>query len=297
MASLAVQAYDDRDGWIWLDGEFVEWRSAKVSIISEGLTHGLSVFEGERIYDGEIFLSQLHSQRLKRSAQLLGFDVPYSISDLEAMKKDLIEKNGHGGKDYVRLLAWVESPYKPSRRPTDGVRIAAAVWSWGNYYQSKHEGVKLTLASWRRPDPRTAPCDAKASGLYMICTMAKEAAESAGFDDGLMLDWRGFVAEATSSNIFLIRENELHTPIADCFLNGLTRQTVLRLAERRGITVHQRRIKPDEIESFEDCFLTGSAAEISPVARIDSKYFSPSGLTGQLIDDYRDAVHGRLSVW
>jgi branched-chain amino acid aminotransferase len=224
---------------------------------------------------------------------LLGFELPYSVDELERMKEELITKNGFGA-GYVRLIAWVEPPFRPKQKLSDGVRIAAAVWDWGSYYASKDVGVRLTFASWRRPHPKSSPYESKAAGPYAIGTLVKHDAERAGFGDGLMLDWQGFVAEATSSNIFFVLGDELHTPIADCFLNGITRQTVLALARRRGIQAYERHILPGEIETFNDCFLTGTAAEISRVACIDHQDFRLSAITGSLMDDYGQLVAGKL---
>lgn len=293
--ALISPAYDDRDGVIWLDDEFVDWRSARVPLVSEGLFHGVSVFEGEKIYDGTIFFSRRHSERLKHSASLLGFDLPYSVNELEWAKRELVDRNGYT-QGYVRLVAWVESPFKPQRKLADGVRVAAAVWDWGNYYATKATGVKLTLASWRRPPPDTVPFQAKAAGLYVISTLAKHDAEDKGFGDALMLDWRGLIAEATSSNVFFVRDGELHTPFPDCFLNGLTCQTVLALARHRRIQVYERAIGPEEIVTFDDCFLTGTACELSPVTCVDSKPFFPSAITKTLLSDYTDFAFGRICL-
>ncbi len=241
-----MAGYDDRDGKIWMNGKLVEWRDAKVHILTHALHYASSVFEGERCYNGTIFKSAEHSQRLRNSANLLDFEVPYSVEELEKAKYDVLEANGW--KDaYVRALAWRgagEDMGVASRK--NPVQVAVAAWEWGNYYgDAKMKGAKLDIAKWRRPDPATIPCEAKAAGLYMICTMSKHAAEDKGCSDAMMFDYRGYVAEATGANIFFVKDGEVHTPKPDCFLNGITRQTVIGMLKERGITVNERHIMPE----------------------------------------------------
>ena len=262
-------AYDDRDGKIWMDGQFVDWRSAKVHVLTHAMHYASSVFEGERAYNGKIFKSREHSERLHFSANALDFSLPYSVDEIEAAKAAVLKENGLTDA-YVRAFAWrgagsdmgVASKNNP-------VRVAIAAWEWGNYYgDAKMKGAKLDIAKWKRPSPESIPSHAKAAGLYMICTMSKHAAEAKGCSDAMMFDYRGYVAEATGANIFFVKDGEVHTPKPDCFLNGLTRQTVIGMLKERGITVHERHIMPEELEGFEQCWLTGTAAEVTPVGQI-----------------------------
>ena len=262
-------AYDDRDGKIWMDGKLVEWRDANVHLLTHALHYASSVFEGERCYNGKIFKGVEHSIRLRKSANLLDMEIPYSVEEIEAAKYAMLEANGWTDA-YVRAIAWrgagEDMGVSAKRNP---VRLAIAGWEWGNYYgDAKMKGAKLDIAKWRRPDPATIPCEAKAAGLYMICTMSKHAAEAKGCSDALMLDYRGYVAEATGANVFFVKDGEVHTPLADCFLNGITRQTVIGMLKEKGVTVHERRINPMELAGFEQCWLTGTAAEVTPVGQI-----------------------------
>lgn len=286
-----MAGYDDRDGKIWMNGKLVEWRDAKVHILTHALHYASSVFEGERCYNGTIFKSAEHSQRLRNSANLLDFEVPYSVEELEKAKYDVLEANGW--KDaYVRALAWRgagEDMGVASRK--NPVQVAVAAWEWGNYYgDAKMKGAKLDIAKWRRPDPATIPCEAKAAGLYMICTMSKHAAEDKGCSDAMMFDYRGYVAEATGANIFFVKDGEVHTPKPDCFLNGITRQTVIGMLKERGITVNERHIMPEELEGFEQCWLTGTAAEVTPVGQIGDYTFEVGALTREISDAYEKLV-------
>jgi branched-chain amino acid aminotransferase len=283
--TMAEAAYHDRDGWIWVNGEFKPWREANVHVLTHGLHYASAVFEGERAYDGEIFRSREHSERLINSGKLLGFEVPYTAEEIDKAKYDTLAKSGLTSA-YVRAIAWRGSEKMGVSAQDNRINVAIAAWYWGDYFADKMKGIKMTIAQWRRPAPDTAPSNAKAAGLYMICTLSKHAAEANGFQDALMMDWRGQIAEATSANIFFVKDGVLHTPTPDCFLNGLTRQTVIELAKRRGIEVQVRAIWPNELASFSEVFLTGSAAEITPVAEIQGTYYKPGKITEQLIADY-----------
>ena len=283
--------YDDRDGKIWLDGQLVDWRSAQVHVLSHAMHYASSVFEGERAYGGKIFKSRAHSERLLASGKLIDFEIPYSVEDIEAAKEAALQANGLSDA-YVRAFAWrgagPDMGVASSRNP---VRMAVAVWSWGNYYgDAKMKGAKLDLAKWRRPDPATAPSQAKAAGLYMIATMSKHAAEAKGCSDAMMFDYRGYVAEATGANIFFVKDGEVHTPTADAFLNGITRQTVIEMLKEKGIRVIERHIMPEELEGFEQCWLTGTAAEVTPVGQIGDYHFDVGALTRDISESYEILV-------
>lgn len=283
--------YDDRDGKIWLDGQLVDWRSAQVHVLSHAMHYASSVFEGERAYSGKIFKSRAHSERLLASGKLIDFEIPYSVDDIEAAKEAALQANGLSDA-YVRAFAWrgagPDMGVASSRNP---VRMAVAVWSWGNYYgDAKMKGAKLDIAKWRRPDPATAPSQAKAAGLYMIATMSKHAAEAKGCSDAMMFDYRGYVAEATGANIFFVKDGEVHTPTADAFLNGITRQTVIEMLKEKGIRVIERHIMPEELEGFEQCWLTGTAAEVTPVGQIGDYHFDVGALTRDIAESYEILV-------
>ena len=283
--------YDDRDGKIWFDGNFVDWRDANVHVLTHAMHYASSVFEGERAYDGKIFKSVEHSERFKKSANLIDFEIPYTVEEIENAKYQALEKNGLSDA-YVRAFAWrgagEDMGVASSRNP---VRVAVAVWSWGNYYgDAKFKGAKLDIAKWRRPDPATAPSQAKAAGLYMIATMSKHAAEDKGCSDAMMFDYRGYVAEATGANMFFVKDGEVHTPKPDAFLNGITRQTVIDLLKKKGISVIERHIMPDELEGFEQCWLTGTAAEVTPVGQIGDYTFEVGALTKEISESYDKLV-------
>ena len=283
--------YDDRDGKIWLDGQLVDWRSAQVHVLSHAMHYASSVFEGERAYGGKIFKSRAHSERLLASGKLIDFEIPCSVEDIEAAKEAALQANGLSDA-YVRAFAWrgagPDMGVASSRNP---VRMAVAVWSWGNYYgDAKMKGAKLDIAKWRRPDPATAPSQAKAAGLYMIATMSKHAAEAKGCSDAMMFDYRGYVAEATGANIFFVKDGEVHTPTADAFLNGITRQTVIEMLKEKGIRVIERHIMPEELEGFEQCWLTGTAAEVTPVGQIGDYHFDVGALTRDISESYEILV-------
>lgn len=284
-------AYDDRDGKIWLDGKLVEWRDANVHILTHAMHYASSVFEGERCYDGKIFRSRDHSARLRKSAELIDFEIPYSVDEIEAAKQAALDANGLTNA-YVRPLAWRGSGedmgVAAERNP---VHLAVAVWEWGNYYgDAKTKGAKLDIAKWKRPSPETAPSQAKAAGLYMIATMSKHAAEAKGCSDALMFDYRGYVAECTGANLFFVKDGEVHTPAADAFLNGLTRQTVITMLKEKGVKVRERVIMPEELEGFEQCWLTGSAAEVTPVGQIGDYNFEVGALALDIASSYEKLV-------
>ncbi len=293
----AERNYDDRDGWIWLDGKLVPWREANLHVLSHALHYASSVFEGQRAYGGEIFKLTEHSTRLRRSGELLGFDIPWSVDEIDAACREALAANNLSDA-YVRPVAWRGSEQMGVSAQLTRIHLAIGVWPWGAYFgeEAVRRGLSLDISPWRRPAPYTAPTDAKAAGLYMICTMAKHAAEAKGHGDALMLDWRGQVAEATGANAFFVRDGALHTPTPDCFLNGITRQTVIELARRRGVEVVERPIWPEELESFEQFFLTGSAAEVTPVRSAGPWSFEVGALSLQLRRDYLDLVNGRLEL-
>ena len=284
-------SYDDRDGKIWMDGALVDWRAANVHILTHALHYASSVFEGERCYNGKIFKGRLHSERLRYSAQCLDFEVPYTVDEIEAAKYAVLAANGFTDA-YVRAIAWrgvgEDMGVASKRNP---VRMAVAAWEWGNYYgDAKMKGAKLDIAKWKRPSPETIPHAAKAAGLYMICTMSKHAAEAKGCSDAMMFDYRGYIAEATGANIFFVKDGEVHTPKPDCFLNGLTRQTVIGMLGERGIKVHERHIMAEELEGFEQCWLTGTAAEVTPVGSIGDYNFEVGALTRDIALGYEKVV-------
>ncbi len=292
---MAFVPFDDRDGWIWFDGDFVPWREAKTHVLTHGLHYGSSVFEGERMYGGEIFKLTAHSQRLKRSAELLDFEIPYSVAEIDAACKETCARNGLTDC-YIRPVAYLGAEQLSVSSLNSKVHLAIAAWEWPSYFdpEVKKKGIALEWAKWRRPDPATAPSTAKAAGLYMICTMSKTAAEKRGFNDALMLDWRGYVAEATGANVFFIRDGVLHTPRVDHILDGITRQTVIEMAKARGVEVVVRDILPEELGDFSECFLTGSAAEVTPVGQVGDHRFTPGELSLSLMDDYGKLVRGQL---
>jgi branched-chain amino acid aminotransferase len=283
--------YDDRDGHIWMDGKMIPWRDANVHVLTHAMHYASSVFEGERAYNGKIFKSRQHSERLMRSAQMIDFEVPYSVDELEAAKAEVLKASGLQDA-YVRVVAWrgagEDMGVASARNP---VRVAIAAWEWGAYYgEAKMTGAKLDISKWKRPSPETIPSHAKAAGLYMICTMSKHAAEAKGCSDAMMYDYRGYVAEATGANIFFVKDGEVHTPDPDCFLNGITRQTVIGMLKDRGITVHERHIMPEELDGFEQCWLTGTAAEVTPVGQIGEHTFEVGALTREIAESYEKLV-------
>src|ERR1700682_2688776 len=261
--------FDQRADLIWLDGKLIPTADCKISVLTHGLHYASCVFEGERAYGGEVFRGTEHSERLKRSAQLMDFEIPYSVAEIDAAKRLVLEKNKQ--KDaYVRPLAWRGSEQLGVSAQNNKIHLAVATWEWPSYFDpaQRLKGIRLDLAEYRRPDPKTAPCLAKAAGLYMICTISKHRAEKKGYADAMMLHWQGLVAECTGANIFFIQDGRIHTPTPDCFLDGITRQTVVELARRRGIEVIERKISPGELTKFSECFIPGTAAEVTPVAEI-----------------------------
>jgi branched-chain amino acid aminotransferase len=287
--------FDDRDGWIWLDGNMVPWREAEVHVLTHALHYASSVFEGQRAYNGKIFKLTEHSQRLRKSAALLGFELPWSVAQIDAACNEVLKINGFVDA-YMRPVAWRGSESMGVAPGNTRPHLAIAAWEWGKYYDPRisEDGIRLEIAPWRRPAPYTAPTESKAAGLYMICTLSKQRAEQNGFNDALMLDWRGQVAEATGANVFFVRNGELHTPTPDCFLDGITRRTVMDLAQRRGVKIHERAIWPEELETFEQMFLTGTAVEVTAVRSVGPWNFEVGELTRQLGRDYDDLVNGRL---
>lgn len=294
---MSVIPFDQREGFIWYDGGLVPWQDAKLHVLSHGLHYASCVFEGERAYGGEIFKSTAHSERLKRSAELLDFEIPYSVAEIDAAKRLTLDRSGL--KDaYIRPVAWRGSEMMGVSAQDNTIHLAIAVWEWPSYYDTaqKMKGIRIDLAAYRRPDPATAPTTSKAAGLYMICTISKHRAERRGYADALMLDWQGRVAECTGANVFFIRDGAIHTPIADCFLAGITRQTVIELARRRGFEVIERRIMPDELEGFNECFITGSAAEVTPVSEIGPWRFQPGNMSRVLMEDYLQEVQPKAKA-
>jgi branched-chain amino acid aminotransferase len=288
---MATAPYHDRDGFIWFDGQLVDWRKANVHVLTHALHYASAVFEGERAYGGEIFKLTEHSQRLIDSARMLDFELPYSLAEIDQACRDTIKANKLIDC-YVRPIAWRGSEMMGVSAQHNKIHLAVAAWDWGSYFDpaAKMKGIRLAMAQYRRPDPATIPCKAKATGLYMICTIEKHRAERAGYADALMLDYRGRVAECTGANIFFVKDGALHTPEPDCFLDGITRRTVIGLAKKRGYVVNERAILPEELASFSECFIVGTAAEVTPVSEIGPHKYKPGAITEQLLNDYTVAV-------
>jgi len=294
---MTIIPFDDRDGWIWMNGEFLPWREAKVHVLTHGLHYGSCVFEGERLYDGEIFKLTPHTKRLFRSAEILEMEIPFTVEEIDAACKETVARMGFENA-YVRPVAF----RGPEQMGVAGLgtrtHVAIAAWEWPSYFdpEVKRRGIRMMHAPYARPAPNSAPTEAKAAGLYMICTLSKDAAARAGYSDALMLDYRGYVAEATGANIFFVQDGVIITPLADCFLNGLTRQTVIELARARGFEVVERHIKPEEMTQFSECFITGSAAEVTPVSEIGEYRFTPGNVSLSLMEDYGQLVRGKLKL-
>ena len=295
MAAPQQATFDDRDGWIWIDGKLVPWREAQVHVLTHALHYASSVFEGQRAYNGVIFKLREHTERLHKSARLLGFQIPWTADEIDAACNEVLKANGWSDA-YMRPVAWRGSESMGVAPGRTQPHLAIAAWEWGKYYGEElaKEGIRMEIAPWRRPAPYTAPTESKAAGLYMICTLSKQHAEQQGYDDALMFDWRGQVAEATGANVFFVADGAIHTPTPDCFLNGITRRTIIDLAQRRGIEVIERAIWPEELESFEQMFLTGTAAEVTPVRSCGPWNFEVGELTLQLQRDYDDLVNRRI---
>ena len=286
-----MAGYDDRDGFIWMDGKLVEWRDAKVHILTHALHYASAVFVGELCYNGKIFKSTEHSERLLMSGELLDMPIPYTAAQIDAAKVEVLKANGLTDA-YVRAIAFRGAGDEMGVAAlANPVRLAIACWTWGAYYgDAKFKGAKLDISKWKRPSPETIPSSAKASGLYMICTMSKHAAMAKGCSDAMMYDYRGYVAEATGANIFFVQNGEVHTPKADAFLNGITRQTVIQMLKDMQIVVHERHIMPDELSGFEQCWLTGTAAEVTPVGQIGDHMFEVGDLTKRVSTEYEKLV-------
>lgn len=288
---MAGVPFDQLDGQIWYNGEFVDWGDATMHVLTHGLHYASAVFEGERAYGGKIFELTKHTERLHKSAEYLGFEIPYSVEAIDEACKETLKRQGLQNA-YVRPVAWRGSEMMGVSAQNNRINVAIAVWDWPSYFDpdQKMKGIRLDIADWKRPDPATIPCKSKAAGLYMICTLSKHAAEAKGYADALMFDYRGRVAECTGANIFFTKDGEIHTPNPDCFLDGITRQTVIGLAKKRQLKVTERIIMPEEMADFEECFITGSAAEVTPVSEIGPYDFAPSAISKAMIEDYDKAV-------
>ncbi|WP_340151784.1 branched-chain amino acid aminotransferase [uncultured Sneathiella sp.] len=294
---MDTSSFAERDGYIWLNGKLVPWRDANIHVLTHGLHYASSVFEGERVYDGEIFKLREHTDRLIESARILGFKLEQTAEEInEASRQTVLANKIVDG--YVRPVAWRGSEMMGVSAQNNRINLAIAAWVWPSYFspEARMKGIRLKLSEWKRPSPETIPTKSKAAGLYMICTLSKHQAESEGFDDALMLDYRGRIAEATGANIFFVRDGALHTPTPDCFLDGITRRTVIDLARARGIEVIERAIMPEEMVDFSECFLTGTAAEVTPVSSIDRYQFTPGTICAQLIKDYDQCVRRKIAA-
>jgi len=288
---MSLVPFHDRDGFIWMDGKLVPWRDAQVHVLTHGLHYASAVFEGERAYGGVIYKSTEHSARLRKSAELLDFEIPFSVEEIDAAKMATLKANGQTDA-YVRPVAWRGSEMMGVSAQHNKIHLAIATWEWPSYFDpaTKMKGIRLDIAEFRRPDPATAPSTSKAAGLYMICTISKHKAEKKGYADALMFDWQGRVAECTGANVFFIRDGQVHTPLADCFLDGITRRTVIDLCRKRGFEVVERRIMPEELASFNECFITGTAAEVTPVSEIGPYRFTPGNMSKTIMEDYTAEV-------
>ena len=290
--------YDKREGKIWYNNELVDWSDVKVHVLSHGLHYASCVFEGERVYDGEIFKLEEHTKRFFYSAERMGFEIPYTLEEINAASKKIVSiQNVSNG--YVRPVAWRGSEMMAISAQKTKIHVAVATWEWGSYFDPKLkiEGIKLNISKWRRPAPNTIPWDTKAAGLYMICTLSKHEAEKQGYTDSLMLDHEGYVAEATGANVFFKdSDGKLHTPTPDSFLDGITRRTIIEIAKSKNIEVIERKIKPDELSNFVGCFLTGTAAEVTPVSQIDKFNFKVCNTIIGLSDSYLEIVRKRKAA-
>ena len=283
--------FDNRDGYIWFNGELVDWPDVKLHVLSHALHYASSVFEGERVYNKKIFKLEEHTERLFYSAERMDMKIPYTQDQLNEACKEIVKKNSIID-GYVRPIAWRGAEMMGVSARSTKINLAIAVWEWPSYFdpEQRLKGIRLTLSKWKRPSPETIPCDTKAAGLYMICTLSKHDAEKRGYADSLMLDYENYVAEATGANVFFIKDGEIHTPKPDCFLDGITRRTVIDIAKKRGIKVIERKILPDEMSDFSECFLTGTAVEVTPVSEIAEFKFTPGEITKNLMEDYLNLV-------
>lgn len=288
---MDVLPFDDRDGSIWFDGGLIPWRDARIHVLSHALHYASCVFEGERVYGGEIFKLREHTERLFQSAKLLGFEIPYSLDEIDAACREAVAAQGLTDA-YVRPVAWRGPEQMGVSAQATKIHVAVAAWEWPSYFdpEERLRGIRLDISEWLRPSPQMAPCQSKAAGLYMICTLSKHAAEAKGYADALMFDYRGQVAEATGANVFFVKDGKIHTPIPDCFLDGITRRTVMGLAQARGIEIIERVIMPEEMAGFEQCFITGTAAEVTPVSEIGPYTFTVGEITKALMEDYTALV-------
>jgi branched-chain amino acid aminotransferase len=293
---MSLVPFDDRDGWIWLDGRFVPWREATVHVLTHGLHYASAVFEGERMYGGEIFELTAHTERLFKSAEILDFEIPFTVAQIDEACKETCARNGLTDA-YIRPIAWRGSDMIGVSAQNTRIHVAIACWDWPSYFspEAKAKGIRMCWAKYKRPSPETEPVHAKAAGLYMICTISKHAAEKDGFTDAMMLDYRGYLAESTGSNVFFVADGVIHTPTPDCFLNGITRQSVIKLARAKGFEVVERHIRPEELSGFSECFVTGSAAEVTPVSQIGEYSFTPGNISLSLADDYSRMVRRELT--
>jgi branched-chain amino acid aminotransferase len=294
---MTIIPFDDRDGSLWYDGKLVPWREAQTHVLTHGLHYASSVFEGERLYSGRIYKLAEHTARLFESARILGMEVPYTPQQIDAACYEAAQVQGITN-GYVRPVVFRGSEMMAVAAQHTKIHVAIAVWQWPSYFDpaTKLKGIRLTVSDWKRPAPDTAPTKAKAAGLYMICTLSKHAAEQQGYADALMFDYRGYVAEATGANVFFVKDGALHTPTPDCFLDGITRRSVMALARARQIPVHERHIERKELDSFEECFLTGTAAEVTPVSEIGPHKFKPGKISETLMNDYEQDVHREVSA-
>jgi branched-chain amino acid aminotransferase len=292
-----VIPFDQRDGSLWYDGKLVPWKDAKTHVLTHGLHYASSVFEGQRIYNNKIYKLKEHTDRLFMSAETLGMKIPYTRDEINTACIEVCKINGIAD-GYIRPVVFRGSEMMAVSAQHATIHVAIAAWQWPSYFSpaEKLKGIRLDFAQWKRPAADTEPVHAKAAGLYMICTLSKHAAEAKGYADALMLDYRGYIAEATGANVFFVQNGELHTPLPDCFLNGLTRQSVIAIAKARQIKVHERHIHPEEMANFSECFLTGSAAEVTPVSEIAQYRFKPGALTEALMNAYADEVRGKVTV-
>ena len=279
--------FDNRDGYIWFNGGIVDWPDVKLHVLSHALHYASSVFEGERVYNKKIFKLEQHTERLFYSAERMDMKIPYTQEQVNEACKEIVEKNSIID-GYVRPIAWRGAEMMGVSAQSTKINLAIAVWEWPSYFdpEQRLKGIRLTLSKWKRPSPETIPCDTKAAGLYMICTLSKHDAEKLGYADSLMLDYENYVAEATGANVFFIKDGEIHTPKPDCFLDGITRRTVIEIAKNRGIKVIERKILPEEMTDFSECFLTGTAVEVTPVSEIAEYKFTPGEITKNLMEDY-----------